>query len=248
MPLVLPRLAAGGPKTGTFVKTASPQLIEILGLTRLDFAVIDAEHAPFDRGTLDLMTMASAAVGLPLVVRIPEIDPAVVLSTLDIGVAGLLVPHVDTAEQARDVVATTRHRGGRRGFSGSPRFAGYGTKPMAKALDAGEGIFLMAQIESGEAVENAAAIAAVDGIDGLFVGYADLALSMGLENPGDPRVTAAATRVFEIGRAAGKTVGMFIGSAAEREKYAALGVDWFVVSSDQTLLRQAADAVCPAKA
>lgn len=245
MPMTLPRLTKGGIKTGTFVKTASAQVIEILGLSRLDFAVVDAEHAPFDRLTLDAMTMASVAVGLPLFVRIPEPSAPVVLATLDLGVAGLLVPHVDTAAQARDIVAMTRHRGGRRGFSGSPRFAGYGTLPMSKALDAGETAFLMCQIESAEAVENAAEIAAVEGVDGLFVGYADLSLSMGLENPQDPRVTAAAARVFEIGRAAGKTVGMFIGSAAERDRYAALGVDWFVVSSDQTLLRTAADAICP---
>lgn len=248
MSLTLPRMRREGLRVGTFVKTASPQVIEILGHTRLDFVVIDAEHAPFDRGTLDLMVMASCAVGLPTMVRIPEVSAAVVLSTLDIGAAGVLVPHVDTADQARAVVAMTRHRGGTRGFSGSPRFAGYGTKTMAKSLDAGEHAWVMVQIESEEAVENAAAIAAVDGVDGLFIGYADLALSMGLESPQDPRVTAAAARVIAIGLAAGKTVGMFVSNIAERDKFAALGVDWIVVSSDQTLLRLAVDAVVPASA
>lgn len=245
MPLNLPRMPRGGLKVGTFVKTASPQVIEILGQSRLDFAVIDAEHAPFDRMTLDVMMTASCAVGLPLAVRIPEVRPAVVLSTLDIGAAGLLVPHVDTAEIARDVVAMTRHRGGCRGFSGSPRFAGYGTLSMAKSLDAGEGAFVMCQIESAEAVENAAAIAAVDGVDGLFIGYADLTLSMGLESPQDPKVTAAADRVIATGRAAGKTVGMFVSNAAERDRFAARGVEWIVVASDQTLLRLAANAIVP---
>ena len=243
MSLNLPRMPRGGVKVGTFVKTASPQVIEVLGQSRLDFAVIDAEHAPFDRVTLDLMMTASCAVGLPLAVRIPEVRPAAVLSTLDIGAAGLLVPHVDTAEIARDVVAMTRHRGGCRGFSGSPRFAGYGTLSMSKSLDAGEGSFVMCQIESAEAVANAAAIAAVDGVDGLFIGYADLALSMGLESPQDPRVTAAAARVIETGRTAGKTVGMFVSNAAERDRFAALGVEWIVVSSDQSLLRLAANAI-----
>ncbi|RAI38630.1 aldolase [Rhodoplanes roseus] len=237
----------GGLKVGTFVKTASPQVIEVLGQSRLDFAVVDAEHAPFDRLTLDLMMTASCAVGLPLAVRIPEVSAPVILSTLDIGAAGLLVPHVDTAQVARDVIAMTRHRGGVRGFSGSPRFAGYGTLSMAKSLDAGEGAFVMCQIESAEAVENAAAIAAVDGVDGLFIGYADLALSMGLESPQDPRVTAAAERVIETGRAAGKTVGMFVSNAAERDRFAARGVEWIVVSSDQSLLRLAADALVPAR-
>lgn len=246
MPLTLPRMPRDGLRIGTFVKTACPQTIEILGMSRLHFAVIDAEHAPFDRVTLDLMMTASCAVGLPLAVRIREVRPAVVLSALDVGAAGLLVPHVDTPEIARDVVAMTRHRGGLRGFSGSPRFARYGTLSMAKSLDAGEGAYVMCQIESAEAVENAAAIAAVEGVDGLFIGYADLALSMGLESPQDPRVTAAADTVIEIGRAAGKTVGMFVSNTAERDRFAARGVTWIVLGSDQSLLRNAADAIVPA--
>ncbi|WP_210206710.1 HpcH/HpaI aldolase family protein [Rhodoplanes serenus] len=245
MPLTLPTMPRDGLRIGTFVKTASPQVVEILGLSRLDFAVIDAEHAPFDRTTLDLMMMASCAVGLPLAVRIPEVRPATVLSTLDIGAAGLLVPHVDTPAIARDVVAMTRHRGGVRGFSGSPRFARYGTLSMTQSLDAGAGAFVMCQIESAEAVENAAAIAAVDGVDGLFIGYADLALSMGLESPQAPAVTEAAEKVIAIGRAAGKTVGMFVANAAERDRFAARGVEWIVLGSDQSLLRQAADALVP---
>ena len=86
----------------------------------------------------------------------------------------------------------------------------------------------------------------MDGVDGLFIGYADLALSMGLESPQDPKVTAAADKVIEIGRAAGKTVGMFVGNAAERDRFAARGVEWIVYASDQSLLRLAADAIVPA--
>lgn len=246
MPLTLPKMPREGLRIGTFVKTASAQIIEVLGLSRLHFAVVDTEHAPYDRVTLDMMMTASCAVGLPLAVRIAEVRPAVILTALDVGAAGLLVPHVDTPEIAREVVAMTRHRGGVRGFSGSPRFAAYGTLSMAKSLDAGEGAFVMCQIESAEAVANAAAIAAVDGVDGLFIGYADLALSMGLESPQDPKVTAAADKVIEIGRAAGKTVGMFVGNAAERDRFAARGVEWIVYASDQSLLRLAADAIVPA--
>ena len=101
---------------GTFVKTLSPHVVEILGLTGLDFAAIDAEHAPFDRAALDLMMLAGRAARLPIHVRIPDIAPATILSVLDIGAAGLVVPHVDSAAQAAEVVSRARYRGGVRGF------------------------------------------------------------------------------------------------------------------------------------
>ncbi|RTL57842.1 MAG: aldolase [Rhodocyclaceae bacterium] len=236
-------MKTAGLVNGTFIKTPSPHVVEILGLSGLDFAVVDMEHAPFDRLTLDGMIFASCAVQLPLLVRIPEPTPVAILSTLDMGAAGLLVPHVDTAEQAKAIYAATRHRNGSRGFSGSPRFASYGTMDMKHSMDAGEHSFLMCQIESVQAVENAADIATVDGVDGLFIGYADLALSMGLESPQDEQVTRAAQRVIEIGLAAGKVVGMFVANTTERDKFAALGVTCFVIGSDQSLLRNAAKAL-----
>jgi 2-keto-3-deoxy-L-rhamnonate aldolase RhmA len=103
----------------------------------------------------------------------------------------------------------------------------------------------MCQIESKEAVGAAAAIAAVDGVDGIFIGPADLALSMGYESTQEPRVIAAIEQTIRAGRAAEKTVGMFVSTNAERDKFAALGVEWFVIGSDQSLLRLAAAALVP---
>jgi 2-keto-3-deoxy-L-rhamnonate aldolase RhmA len=228
---------------GTFVKTASPHVIEVLGTTRLDFVVADAEHAPLDRQMLDLMVMAGRAAGLPVFIRIAELNPAVILSALDIGAAGLLVPHVDSAAQAREVMAMARYVGGTRGYSGSPRFARYGSLGMKEALRVGDEARILCQIESESGVREAEAIAAVPGVGGLFVGRADLALSMGLDNPRDPRVLEATTHVLATARAAGITAGMHVSGNAERDQFAALGADWFVVSSDQTLLRQAAQAI-----
>ncbi len=230
-------------KLGTFVKTASPHVVEVLGTTALDFVCLDAEHAPFDRATLDLMVLAARAVGKPAFIRIAEVNPAVVLSALDIGAAGLLVPHVDSAEQARDVVAMARYKGGVRGFSSSPRFAAYGSLGMQEALRIGDEAQVICQIESEDAVRNAEAIAAVPGVAGLFVGRADLALTMGLDSPRDERVLEATRRVLAAATAAGKLAGMHVSGNAERDQFAALGADWFIVSSDQTLLRQAAQAI-----
>jgi 2-keto-3-deoxy-L-rhamnonate aldolase RhmA len=241
-----PRSAILGPglRIGTFIKTASPQVVEILGLTDLDYAVVDAEHAPFDRNLLDLMLLAARAAGIPLLVRIPDIAPATILQVLDIGAAGVLVPHVDSAQQAKDVVARARYRhGGVRGFSSSPRFAGYGSMGMKAALDAGDATCVLAQIESREGLEEAEAIAAVPGIDALFIGRADLALAMGFEDIRAPEVTAATTRIIKAATSAGKVAAMFVPNEKERDQFAAEGASCFVIGSDQSLLRAGAQAV-----
>ncbi|MBT2302045.1 aldolase [Variovorax paradoxus] len=230
-------------RIGTFVKTGSPHIIEVIGTTSIDFVVVDAEHAPFDRGMLDLMVLAGRAARVPVFIRIPEINPAVVLSCLDIGAAGLLVPHVDSAEQAREVVAMARYLGGKRGYSGGPRFAGYASLGMKEALRLGDQAQIICQIESAQAVEEAQAIAAVPGVAGLFVGRADLALSMGLDDPRAPEVVEAARSTLRAATEAGKLAGMHVGSTTEREQFMADGANWFVVSSDQTLLRQAVQAI-----
>lgn len=228
---------------GVFVKTTSPQCVEVLGASGLDFAVLDAEHAPFDRAALDRALLAGSAVGLPLFVRVQERSAAGLLSVLDMGAAGVLVPHVDSAQQAREVVAHCRFVGGDRGYSSSPRAAGYGTLGMKEAIRQGDRVAVICQIESAAAVQEASGIAAVEGVAGLFIGRADLALSMGLDSAQDAAVTRATEQVIRAARAAGKLAGMFVSSTVEREKYRALGVQWFVQGSDQSLLRQGAHAI-----
>lgn len=235
--------AADDYHVGTFVKTTSPQCIEILGGSGLDFAVLDAEHAPFGRAALDLAMIAGRAVNLPLFVRVLDRSAAGLLSVLDMGAAGVLVPHVDSEQDAREAVAHCRYVGGDRGYSSSPRAAGYGALGMKQAIAEGDRNVVICQIESVSAVASAAQIAAVPGVAALFIGRADLALSMGLDSAQDPRVTEATEGVIRATLAAGKTVGMFVGSNAERDKYRALGVRWFIQGSDQSLLRQAAQAI-----
>lgn len=227
-------------EAGTFVKTGSPHVIEVLGTCGLDFAVVDAEHAPFDRALLDLMVLAGRAAGLPVLIRVPDDRPSTLLSALDIGAAGLLVPHVDTAAQAAEIVRHTRFAIGERGYSGSPRFAGYGSLGMAEALRRGDQARILCQIESAAAVEACEAIAATPGIDGVFIGRSDLSLSMGEAGPAAPAVVAATKRIIAAGVAAGKRVGMFVGSTTEAASFASLGANWFIIGSDQSLLRQGA--------
>lgn len=225
---------------GTFIKTPAPQMVEILGLAGLDFGVIDAEHAPLDRGMIDLMLLTGRASNLPLMVRISAIGTEAVQTALDSGAAGILAPHVDSVELAQDLVAKARFRGGRRGFSSSTRAAGYGDMPMAQALDVGDRSLLICQIETPEAVDAAKRVAGLEGVDGLFVGRADLAVAMGAPGGGAPPVMAAAAEVTRIARAAGKLAGTAVGDAAECAAFRKQGVNWFVVGADQSLLRRAA--------
>lgn len=227
---------------GTFIKTASPHVVEILGTTRLDFGVLDAEHAPFDRATLDLMLLAGRAARLPLLVRIPDHSAATILSALDLGAAGILAPHVDSAEQARQIVARARYQGGERGFSSSPRAAGYGTLGYRDAQAAGDQTLVMCQIETTAGLEAVEDIARVPGVGGLFIGRADLSLSMGEPDSRAPAVLEATRRIIRAALAAGRRAAMFVASRKELEEFAAQGADWFVLGSDQSLLRQAAQA------
>lgn len=242
-----PSIAGTSVQTGTFIKTVSPHIVEILGTTTLDFGVLDAEHAPFDRAALDIMMLAGRAADLPLFVRIPDFDASTILSTLDLGAAGIVVPHVDSAAQASQIVARARYQGGVRGFSSSPRAAGYGATSYKQAQEAGDRTLVMCQIESKEGLDAVESIAAVSGVDGLFVGRADLALSMGEEGSRSPAVLEATARIIRAALAAGKIAAMFVANNAEREEFAAQGVTWFIVGSDQSLLKQAAQSVAVAK-
>lgn len=233
---------------GTFVKTPAPQVIEILALAGLDFAVLDAEHAPWDRGTLDLALLAGRAARLPLLVRVAERSATAILPVLDQGAAGIVVPHVDSAADAHEAVACARYLGGRRGYSSSPRAGAYGTLGMAETIRRGDGTVVIVQIESAAAVAAVADILAVPGVAGVLLGRADLALSMGLTSTQHPRVAAAADRVVQATRSAGRLLGVAVGTDAERDRFVAQGANWVVHGSDQSLLRQAAAALRPAQA
>lgn len=230
-------------EVGTFIKTPSAHIVEILAVAGLDFAVLDAEHAPFDFGTLDAMLIAGKAAGLPLFVRVPDFQPSTLLRSLDLGAAGVLVPHVDTPEDARNVVARCRYKAGVRGYSGGSRSSGYGEKGMLAAVEDAESVQIMCQIESIEAVDNTRAIAATQGVDGIFVGRADLALSMGLADSQHPDVLKATERAIAAGVSQGKRIGVVASSLEERKRYSDLGATWFLHGSDQSLLKQAARAL-----
>lgn len=220
---------------GVFLKTASHQVVELAARAAQDFAVIDAEHAPFDPLTLDRMALAGRAAGLPLLVRPPGLDAAFVGHALDMGLAGVLAPHVDSVGRAEALLDAARFDRGRRGFSPSTRAGGYGAPDAAayrRAADAGASVWC--QIEDAAALDHLDAIAALEDVDCLFIGPADLALSMGVERRDDPRMIEAVRRIAEAGRRHGRTVGIYVGAVSEVADLKAIGVSVFVCGSDQS--------------
>lgn len=228
------------PLMGTFVKSASYQVVEVLALGGLDCVVIDAEHAPFSPGDLDRMILAGRAGGLPVLVRVAGLDCAAIAACLDMGATGIVVPHIRSAQEARAAVSAAKYAG-RRGFSPSHRAGGYGTRG-AKAYLAGADreTCVWCQIEDVDALDRLGDIASVEGVDCLFVGRADLALSLGVSDIDDPRVVSAVKAVGKACIAADTTAGLFVPATAEIPERMADGYRAFICGSDQSwLLEQA---------
>jgi len=230
------RLRAGETLAGTWVKTPHPHVVEVLALTGLDVLVLDAEHAPFDRAALDLCLLAARAGGKPVLVRPADAGHANILNALDCGATGVILPHIRSADEARDAVLACHYRPGGRGYAGSSRSARYTSLGMAVHRANAAAVTVVAQIEDGEAVEAIDAIAAVPGIDCLFIGRADLTVSLGAETPDDPRVVAAVSRIVAAGKAAGVATGMFLPRVADVAQWKAAGASLFLLQSDHDFL------------
>lgn len=229
------RLRAGAPLLGTFVKTPSVPIVEVLALSPIDVVCLDQEHAPFGPAELDACIAVARAQGLPTLVRIPGGSSTDIGRVLDLGATGVVVPHVDSVEDARRAASAARFAPeGTRGFAGSHRAAAYATRTITDNLSAAASTTVVVQIESPEAVEAAEAIAAVDGVDALFIGPVDLAVAMGARSPADDAVVAAMNHVMDAGRRAGTAVGAFASSPASMRSFRDRGATFLLAGSDQS--------------
>ena len=212
------KLAAGAQPIGTFFDTASVSLMECLGRTGLDFAIIDNEHSPIEAETTAALVRAAELSGICPLARVREISRPAVLKLLDVGVQGLIVPNVKTLEQVQELVNYAKYYPiGQRGFCPSRKdgwgFDGLGSVPETMRHFNGETL-LFPQCETAEALDIIEDICAVDGVDGIFVGPFDLSISMGMPGQFDaPEFQAAITRIVAACHAAGKYCMFFTGTA-----------------------------------
>jgi len=237
------KLAAGESVVGTWVKTPSPIIVEILGLTGLDCICLDAEHAPFDRLAIDGCVMAARAAGKPVLVRTPSAAPEHILNALDCGADGVVLPHIRSAADARAAVRASHYGHGGRGYAGSSRSARYTLSNIAEHRARSAGTIVILQVEDPEAIDAIDEIAAVDGVDALFVGRIDLTVAYGADNPDDPRVLAAVEHVCAAGRAHGRTVGMFLSRPADTAIWREKGASFFLLGSDHGFILAGAAAL-----
>ncbi len=238
------RLAAGEFLLGTFLKTPSPILVEVLATCGLDLLCLDAEHAPFDRQAIDACLFAARAAGLATVVRTPTSAAEHILNALDCGADGVLLPHIRSAGEAAAAVAAATYRPGGRGYAGSSRAARYGLATMAEHRGAAaERTTVIAQIEDVEALDELDAIAATPGLDALFVGRSDLTVALDAASPDAPEVVAAVDRIIAAGRGAGVPVGMFVPRNEDVAGWRAKGASLFLQGSDHAFMRAGAAAL-----
>lgn len=235
------RLVARDPLVGCLVKTPHPTVVEVLGATDLDFLVLDGEHSPFDRTTIDACMLAARAINCPVLVRVPDDTPSFILHVLDCGAAGVVVPHVTSPQQAERLTSAMRYAPGGRGIAGTTRAGGYGTRPLPKhrAL-ANDEVALICQIEDREGVERFSEIAAIEGVDALFVGRADLTVSYGLDDFAAPQIAAICGKVLG---AKGAATGLYCGPAENPAPWRAKGASFVVTGSDHTFLIAGAKAL-----
>ncbi len=241
------RLTGGERLVGTFFKTPAPVMAEVLGQSGLDVVCVDAEHAAFDRGSLDAVLAVLRLKDMPALVRIPAARPEHILTALDAGAVGVVVPHVTSAAEAAAVVKAAHFGPGGRGYAGSTRAAGFAGRPIGAHLarSAAETV-VVAQIEDLEALDALDEILAVDGIDALFIGRIDLTVALGETSSDAPAVVAAVERIVARARAAGRTVGMFTPTVDEAVAWQAKGASFFLLGSDQGFVLAGANALAAA--
>lgn len=177
------------PALGTWVKLPTTTSMELIALADFDFAVIDLEHSPIDLQTAYDIIGVGLRSGVAPIVRIPTLDASIIQRVLDAGADGIMVPHIDTPEQAHQAASAVRFPPlGTRGVGATSRAGDWGAMPREEYVRFGrDEAVLIAQLESAEAIDNAGAIADVPGVDALLVGVADLSMSEGVDES-DPRV------------------------------------------------------------
>jgi 4-hydroxy-2-oxoheptanedioate aldolase len=241
-------LAEQRAQIGLWLGLANSYTAEICAGAGFDWLLVDGEHAPNDLQTL--LTQAQAIAGYPEthgVARVPmghgELGQALIKQYLDIGYSSLLVPMVDTPEQAAAIVRCTRYPGqGLRGVAGG-RASRWGRYPQY-AREANEQVCLLLQAESRTALGNLEAIAAIEGVDGLFIGPADLAASMGhTGNAGHPEVQAAIDDAIRRIVRSGRAAGILAADETLARHYLALGATFVAVGLDTSLLARATSAL-----
>ncbi|GAA3204882.1 HpcH/HpaI aldolase/citrate lyase family protein [Microbacterium terregens] len=245
-PTLRDRLAAASrPLVGMWVCSGSPLVAEVCAGAGLDWLLIDMEHSPNGLESVLAQLYAVSAYPSTALVRVPVNDVVMIKQVLDLGAQNILVPMVSSAAEAEAAVDAVRYppRGSRGVGSALARSARW-NRVDSYLPNADAHVSLFVQIENSAGVDAAAEIAAVDGVDGIFVGPSDLAASMGLlGQQSHPDVEAAVLRTFDIARDAGTPVGVNAFDPAVADRYLSAGAAFVLVGADVSLLARGSEAL-----
>ena len=239
------RLLAGDTQYGLWLGMSEPFSAEICAGAGFDWLLIDAEHGPNDLRTIFAQLQAIEPYASQPVVRPPQGDHVLIKQLLETGVQTLLIPMVDTAEQAAGLVAAMRYPpAGIRGVGSALARASRWGRIDDYLTQANEAMCLLVQVETRTGLENLEAIAAVDGVDGVFFGAADLAASFGLLGQNNhPQIVEAIVDGLETVRRLGKAGGVLCADRPLVERYRAAGARFIAVGVDTLLLSAATSAL-----
>jgi 4-hydroxy-2-oxoheptanedioate aldolase len=234
------RLRRGEVLLGTILPLPSPEVVEIAGLAGYDFLLLDMEHGAITVDILEGLVRACRAIDVPALARVPEDHPKTILRALDVGCVGVMVPQVETPEQAAAAVAATKYApAGTRSLAGATPAAYWGKVAIADHVAASNAATMsVLQIETRRGLEAVEAVARTPGLDVLFIGPSDLSQSLGHPGAlGHPDVQAAIRRIIHAGRTAGVPVGILALTPDDMRTYRAMGATMFMDSLPRLLLR-----------
>lgn len=202
-------LSSGQPFFGTFIQSASPEFLEASAYAGFQFAAVDLEHACYGTETLVHLLRAGEAAGLSMLARVPGLDAALIKKSLDMGASGIIVPNIDTPEQAEEAVALCRFTPeGIRGACPGVRANSYGAGGSEYYENANRNTVVIPLIESPVGVENYDAILEVPGISAVFLGPIDLSVALGLKGDvNDPSVQSMLLTCVQKAKSVGVPVG-----------------------------------------
>ena len=238
---------AGRPAIGSWMTLASPLASEILAHIGFDFLVVDTEHSPTDTETVVQMLQAMKGQPISPIVRVVWNDVGLIKRALDSGAHGVVVPMVNNVDEARQAVAACRYPPqGLRSVGGTRPPLSFGVSRAEYLAEANQEILLAVQIEHVDAVARVDAIAAVEGVDCLFVGPNDLCASMGLPPLLEPDVPAFEEALAKVVRAAdahGKTAGILVGTLATGLMRLQQGFRFVAIGTDAAMITAGAQSI-----
>jgi staphyloferrin B biosynthesis citrate synthase len=223
---------------GIFSRLTGEEAHESFSFTSVDVVVIDAEHGNFDRERLSRCVLAAKSSSVTVLVRLPDMDPKAVQHAINVGADGVMIPHVDSAEKLRVLSAFAKTTAIERAFAGAGRASRHRTLTWPDfQRDLSERLLFIAQLDEPAGVSVTAEVAAIDSVDGIFLGSIGFTLAMGPQESG-ALVDAELEKICDAARAAGKPVAISLPDQDAARHWRRKGINLFVVDSDLAILRK----------